>query len=253
MYCLDHKASSGESHILVKETTQKVDENSWIAHDRFRPSWGSSDRCSPRVSLNLMFYLNPNWTVFEKYTHQKREIQLTKKYLKKNQSLYGDQMCSLERKSSLTQPRSDDCTLIGNQVFSIVTQPGQLLGRRSMIRTHQSHLSSVNTFASSDVRTHMHPTCVVVKLSPRMSDARGSNLGTAIGYVLLMSYNKSETRVQPPHVPVGTIFEISQYIFVKETTNKVAENTSTAHERFRSSWGEMKIYCDISNIVPTQT
>ncbi|KER22146.1 hypothetical protein T265_09679 [Opisthorchis viverrini] len=35
----------------------------------FRPSWGSSGRRSPRVSVNLMFYLKPNWTVFEKYTH----------------------------------------------------------------------------------------------------------------------------------------------------------------------------------------
>ncbi|GAA49210.1 hypothetical protein CLF_102688 [Clonorchis sinensis] len=30
---------------------------------------GSSGRRSPRGSINLMFYLNPNWTDFEKYTH----------------------------------------------------------------------------------------------------------------------------------------------------------------------------------------
>ncbi|KAG5443317.1 hypothetical protein CSKR_107291 [Clonorchis sinensis] len=35
-----------------------VAENSSTAHDRFRPSWGSSGRRSPRVSVNLMFYLN---------------------------------------------------------------------------------------------------------------------------------------------------------------------------------------------------
>ncbi|KER27927.1 hypothetical protein T265_05132 [Opisthorchis viverrini] len=51
------------------ETTHKVAENSSTAHDRFRPSWGSSGRLSPRVSVNLMFCLNPNWTVSEKYTH----------------------------------------------------------------------------------------------------------------------------------------------------------------------------------------
>ncbi|KER33519.1 hypothetical protein T265_00633 [Opisthorchis viverrini] len=34
---------------------------------------------------------------------------------------------------------------------------------------------------------------------------------------------------RPPHVSVGTIFEISQYVFLKETTHKVAENSSTAH------------------------
>ncbi|KER23154.1 hypothetical protein T265_08887 [Opisthorchis viverrini] len=39
-----------------------VAESPSTAHDRFRPSWGSSDRRSPRVSVNLMFYLKPNCT-----------------------------------------------------------------------------------------------------------------------------------------------------------------------------------------------
>ncbi|KAG5453485.1 hypothetical protein CSKR_113959, partial [Clonorchis sinensis] len=43
----------------------------------------------------------------------------------------------------------------------------------------------------------------------------------------------------PPHVSVGTIIEISQYIFIKETTHKVAENSSTAHDRFRPFWGSL--------------
>ncbi|KER29030.1 hypothetical protein T265_04219 [Opisthorchis viverrini] len=34
-----------------RETTHKVAENSSTAHDRFRPSWGSSDRHSPRGSI----------------------------------------------------------------------------------------------------------------------------------------------------------------------------------------------------------
>ncbi|KAG5446974.1 Semaphorin-3C, partial [Clonorchis sinensis] len=79
------------------------------------------------------------------------------------------------------------------------SQPGHLLGRRSMYRAHQSHRSSVNTFACSDVKIQMRPTCVggvVVTRSPRMSDVRGSNPGTATGYALLMSSNKSETGVQ---------------------------------------------------------
>ncbi|KER30907.1 hypothetical protein T265_02722 [Opisthorchis viverrini] len=55
--------------ICIKETTHKVAENSSTAHDRFRSSWGSSGRCSPRVSIDLMIYLNPNCTAFEKYTY----------------------------------------------------------------------------------------------------------------------------------------------------------------------------------------
>ncbi|GAA33406.2 zinc finger protein [Clonorchis sinensis] len=56
-----------------------------------------------------------------------------------------------------------------------------------------------NTFACSDVKIQMRPACVgrvVVTRSPRMSHVRGSNPGTATGYALLISSNKSETRVQ---------------------------------------------------------
>ncbi|KAG5445537.1 hypothetical protein CSKR_101022 [Clonorchis sinensis] len=37
---------------------------------------------------------------------------------------------------------------------------------------------------------------------------------------------------RPPHFSIGTIFEIWQYIFMKKT-HKVAENSSTAQDRFR--------------------
>ncbi|KER20048.1 hypothetical protein T265_11312 [Opisthorchis viverrini] len=36
---------------------------------------------------------------------------------------------------------------------------------------------------------------------------------------------------------IARVFEISQYIFMRESTHKVAENTSTAHDRFHTSWG----------------
>ncbi|GAA51686.1 hypothetical protein CLF_106623 [Clonorchis sinensis] len=69
---------------------------------------------------------------------------------------------------------------------------------------------------------------------------------------------------------VGTIFEIPQYIFLKEITHKVAENASTAHDQFHPSWAQqvdvveefsatllvvsfMKIRCDILNIVRAET
>ncbi|KER22257.1 hypothetical protein T265_09619 [Opisthorchis viverrini] len=51
------------SGFFMKETTHEVAENSSTAHDRFRPSWGSSVRRSPLVSINIMFYLNPNLIV----------------------------------------------------------------------------------------------------------------------------------------------------------------------------------------------
>ncbi|KAG5447835.1 hypothetical protein CSKR_102287, partial [Clonorchis sinensis] len=55
-------------YIFIQETNRKVAKNSSTAHDRLRPSWGSSGRRSSRVSVNLMFYLNPNWTDCDKYT-----------------------------------------------------------------------------------------------------------------------------------------------------------------------------------------
>ncbi|KAG5445014.1 hypothetical protein CSKR_105026 [Clonorchis sinensis] len=61
--------------------TPKVAENSSTAHDRFHPSWGSSGRRSSRVSVNLMFYLNPNWTDFEKYTHLQINLVLRRTHL----------------------------------------------------------------------------------------------------------------------------------------------------------------------------
>ncbi|KAG5443473.1 hypothetical protein CSKR_101031 [Clonorchis sinensis] len=64
-----HQAASCSSCYDIRDIAIHVAENSSTAHDRFRPSWGSSGRRSPRVSVNLMFYLNPNCTVFEKYTH----------------------------------------------------------------------------------------------------------------------------------------------------------------------------------------
>ncbi|GAA51215.1 hypothetical protein CLF_105728 [Clonorchis sinensis] len=95
------------------------------------------------------------------------------------------------RRNSLLQ--ADGCLLFSERVVI----PKEM-GRRSMSRAYESHRSSVNTFACSDVKIQMRPTCVggvVVTRSPRMSDVRGSNPGTAPGYALLMSSNKSETRL----------------------------------------------------------
>ncbi|KER28674.1 hypothetical protein T265_04545 [Opisthorchis viverrini] len=59
----------------------------------------------------------------------------------------------------------------------------------------------------------------------------------AVGATRLPGWGPPECAARrPPHDSVGTIFEISQYIFIKETTHKVAENSSTAQDRFRPSW-----------------
>ncbi|KER27787.1 hypothetical protein T265_13721, partial [Opisthorchis viverrini] len=66
-------------NLFIKETTHKVAENSSKPMTRFRPSSsGSSGRRSSRVSVKLMFNLNPNWTVFEKYTHLQTNLVFTR-------------------------------------------------------------------------------------------------------------------------------------------------------------------------------
>ncbi|KER24678.1 hypothetical protein T265_14366, partial [Opisthorchis viverrini] len=65
--------------VFINETTHMVAENSSTAHDRFRlSSSGSSGRRSPRVSINLMLYLNPNCTDFDKYTHLQINLVFTR-------------------------------------------------------------------------------------------------------------------------------------------------------------------------------
>ncbi|KAG5445486.1 hypothetical protein CSKR_100975 [Clonorchis sinensis] len=62
---------------FIKETTHKVAENSWTEHDRFRSSWGPSGGRRPGGSVNIMFYLNPNWTDCDKYTHLQINLVFT--------------------------------------------------------------------------------------------------------------------------------------------------------------------------------
>ncbi|KAG5454843.1 hypothetical protein CSKR_112863 [Clonorchis sinensis] len=68
-------------HVYSQSTTHKAAENSSTAHHQVRPSWGSSGRRSPRVSVNLMFYLKPNCTNLENYTHLQTNLVLRETHL----------------------------------------------------------------------------------------------------------------------------------------------------------------------------
>ncbi|KAG5449371.1 hypothetical protein CSKR_101183 [Clonorchis sinensis] len=71
-------------HVSTQYTTHKVAENSSTAHHRFRPSWRSSGRHSPQVSVNCTFYLNPNWTDFDRYTHLQINLVLRETHLERS-------------------------------------------------------------------------------------------------------------------------------------------------------------------------
>ncbi|KAG5444341.1 hypothetical protein CSKR_113204 [Clonorchis sinensis] len=75
---LFHMLSGKRKAVFMKETTQKVAENSSAAHDRFRFTWDLSGRRSLRVSVNLMFYLRPNWAHCHKYTHLEINLVFTR-------------------------------------------------------------------------------------------------------------------------------------------------------------------------------
>ncbi|KER26182.1 hypothetical protein T265_06533 [Opisthorchis viverrini] len=104
-------------------TTHKVDENLSTAHDRFRPSWSSLGTRSPRVSVNLMFYLKPNCTKLAKHTH------LQTKLTSQTRDLAGFQVSLLKNQISL-QPQTvlDMCT--GKLV---VLQTSEILSRRNTL------------------------------------------------------------------------------------------------------------------------
>ncbi|KER23623.1 hypothetical protein T265_08524 [Opisthorchis viverrini] len=75
-YSAKRKATKSQ-HIQNHKTTHKVDEYSSTAHDRFHPSWDSLGRRSFRDVVNLMFYLKPNWTDFDKCTQSHYKLFFT--------------------------------------------------------------------------------------------------------------------------------------------------------------------------------
>ncbi|KAG5444612.1 hypothetical protein CSKR_100713 [Clonorchis sinensis] len=149
-------------------TTHKVAENSSTAHDRSRPSWGSSGRRSPRVSINLMFYLNPNWTGYRIHKYQTEPMGLPTQHF----------ASSLMVKVPLTdrKVRGSNPTSASRLLLSRLGQPGS-------------------------IPALVHPSVGMI--------ARHRKCATAERFTY----------------------------FLLETTQKVAEDSSTAHDRFRPSWG----------------
>ncbi|KER26043.1 hypothetical protein T265_14084, partial [Opisthorchis viverrini] len=135
--------------LFMKETTHKVAENASTAHDRLRPFRGSSGRRSPRVPINLMFYLNPHFTAISRIS-----------------SAYPMAVLGFE-------PRTSD--MRGERVTP--TPP-----------THATECASPGR---------------LVFQSPRYSRYRDTCECAAH---------------RPPLDSLGTVFEISQYIFMRETT-----------------------------------
>ncbi|KAG5452239.1 hypothetical protein CSKR_112515 [Clonorchis sinensis] len=100
-----------------------------------------------------------------------------------------------------------------------------------------SNLTSASRLRLSRLR---QPGSILTLLFPSGSVAARHQKGVTSRAQAGSSLKKNSTGQwlywRPPHVLVGTILERSQYIFIKETTHKVAENCSTAHDRFHPFW-----------------
>ncbi|KAG5447150.1 hypothetical protein CSKR_107956 [Clonorchis sinensis] len=159
---------------FMKETTHKVAENPSTAHDRLRPAWGSSGRCSPRVSVNLMFYLNPNWTGFDKYTHLLINLVFT-----------------------------------GNSSRLIV----------QLVR----YLSYHSIFSYRKLLTRF------------LKTLRQPTTGFALNGKILFWLAKSEQ----PDQSWKLLRSVNSVCNIKHATHKVAENSSTTHDRFCPFWDSL--------------
>ncbi|KER27677.1 hypothetical protein T265_05310 [Opisthorchis viverrini] len=192
--------------LVAEKTTHKVAKNCSTAHDRFRPSTsGSSSRRSPRVSVNLMFYLNPNRTVFEKYTHlQISEFSATL-------SLVVDQVA-----------------------VGLFAELGSWLANFSSPYEETSSVRSWVAENSSTVHDWFRPSWGSSgRHSPRVSvnfmlylkpnctkSANSTHLQTNLALRLTWNPDESLLRnrmccTRSPHISVATIFGISRYMYIR--------------------------------------
>ncbi|KER32095.1 hypothetical protein T265_01721 [Opisthorchis viverrini] len=256
----------------MKETTHKVAENSSTVHDRFRPSKGSSYRRSPRVSINLMFYLNPNRSVFKRYTHLKINLIFTRDstpgHRQTNDSGHtstgtgrgkpkGHVVIDQSGHRITEQPMelpvgtvSHDRRKLLTRLLKTLRQPTSglvLLGAHQMDRVlsrmpGSPPVARPRVSCSPQRPLASAPVSGAVKRPDRLSwngfqpqaktrfreihsFANQFGFHERLNGISRISYSTTECAAhRPPHDSFGTIFEISQCIFIKETTYKFAEN-----------------------------
>ncbi|GAA58126.1 hypothetical protein CLF_113593, partial [Clonorchis sinensis] len=68
-------------YAFIEESTHKIAENSSTTNGRFCSSWSSAGRHSPRVSVDLMFYMKPSLADCDKYTQTKESSRTAKPVL----------------------------------------------------------------------------------------------------------------------------------------------------------------------------
>ncbi|KAG5453593.1 hypothetical protein CSKR_109546 [Clonorchis sinensis] len=94
-------------------------ENSSTANDQFRPSWGSSGRCTPRVSISLMFYLNANSTVFREIHSSSHQAWRTDQQPTIKASRATSQQCDYFSPNAPTNGL-ENCSACGKLFFKLI-------------------------------------------------------------------------------------------------------------------------------------
>ncbi|KER22766.1 hypothetical protein T265_09211 [Opisthorchis viverrini] len=298
------RVGAGQNRMNVDVApVHKVPENSSATQDRLCPFWDSSDKCNPRVSIKLLFYLKPNWTDFDKCTHLNSKLVIkgdSTESLVYNILQYtaiSRILCQLKHEASLGCELTDQKVRVSSPiptshlVLSRFWQPGRIpaimnpsgvvsLGHREVATatffkiTVKPHQSLIIANASSPIEVTSS-----VRRQLRTDDVTSTGVETfPIQLPNLANRPTTHQRTQAPYIPkycrcfclvapVGMhencqtrrtdqrpisaprlpIFQNT----ADETTHWVAENSSTAHDRFRLFRGSSAGQFDCKRFITT--
>ncbi|KAG5447552.1 hypothetical protein CSKR_101326 [Clonorchis sinensis] len=199
-------------HVYTQCTTHKVAESSSAAHDRFRPSWGSSGSRNPRVFVNLMFYLKPNCTESAESTHLV--------------SLSPSSYLIIYRMGSCPQRHLAVATSNNTQDFAF--SPNGSNRNSNLLKPDKRVIIS----SFNDPFKHPVPLHRGTQYAP-LTLVCDSNQNETTVYEVFQLNPVHKCRIMFKLVR----YSIYQYIFLMElTTYRTTEKSLTVHNRFFPSW-----------------
>ncbi|GAA47844.1 hypothetical protein CLF_100871 [Clonorchis sinensis] len=185
-----------------------------VTAERFFPFM--TGRRISRVSVNLIFYLNPNWTVFEKYTHLQINLVLRGTHL---ETLTRGDSAGFQKIVHRTVWQTETKTTMMGATNQKIEEPypksltiGNKKSGHSAVLSHlmnKRHQISLFKRREADYEKiyYSHASSVVSTVTPVLSS----------GHRICCT--------RPSHVPVATIFEISRYMYIR---NAILSNLTSS-------------------------